>query len=465
MQPERMAGATAEYSSLLQLKAQLGPALKDYGKQHPVVLSLESQIKEMEDFIKQREKTLTISKGLARELTPDDVMKAYVGLLEADLGAMERKRRNLESEISSAEQQSKVLFEYELREEELSNEIKRQEDLYASVVERLRDINMREDSSNLILELIQEPEVGRVVSPNVPVAAVITMMSSMILAGLSVLVAELSDKRVHSAEELESVLGTRVLAHVMDFKVDPDWRKTSKQAKKSKSPVSPEVLTYHAPNFRVCEVYRSIRTELMFQQAAGNVAFGITSPSQGDGKSTSSANLAISLAKAGKSVVLLDADMRRPSIHTLFECGSKFGLSGYLSGKAKLDEIVTKGLVENLTVIRAGQPADDAAELLSSKKFADLIDSLKQQFDYVLVDCPPLLPVADPSIIAPLMDGVLLITANNSLSSQQLKQCKRILDSKNAVLCGVIVNRANDSNSSYEYAGYLNAAYYGTGND
>ena len=459
MQPERMAGAQAEYSSVLQLKAKLGQALKEFGNQHPTVLNLESQIKEMEQFIDRRDSQLGVRKGGDRELTPDDVMKAYVRLLDSDLAALTRRREDLLKEIGNAEEMAKSLIEFELREEELARGLKRQEDLYDSVVERLRDINMQQESSNLILEIIQEPDVGRKVSPSVPIGGVVAIMSTLLLAGLSVLVAELSDKRIHSAEELEQILETRVLAHVVDFQRDPESRKALKLAKKANSDIAPDVLTWHDPKHRVNEVYRTIRTEMMFHHASGQTVFGVTSPSQGDGKSTTSANLAVSLAKAGKSVLLLDADMRRPSIHKLFKCSSESGLADYLANKSELKDILNPSGADNLSVIRAGHNSDDAAELLASSRFAELIKLLKQQYDYVLVDCPPLLPVSDPAIIAPLMDGILMVATTQNLGTQELKQCKRILDSKQAVLCGVIVNRTRDSNSGYEYTGYINSAY------
>lgn len=459
LQPERMAGATAEYSSLLQLKAELRKSQKDLGEQHPKVLSLRAQIAEMEDFKSKKESLLGVSTE-APQLTPDDVMKAYIRLLQGDLDALIRNRKDVEVRLLEAEQQAKGLVEYELQNEEYSRGLSRQEDLFDSVVARLRDINMKQESSSLILEVIQDAELGEKVSPKLSIAGAIAVAMTLLLSGGGVLAAEFADKRVHSSEEIEEHLGTSVLSHIVDFDADTEARNSLKSRFKPGMSLAPSVLTWHRPACRASEAYRTVRAELIFRSSNQHTIIAVTSPNQGDGKSTTSVNLAVSLAKAGKSVLLLEADMRRPSISKLIEITAKTTLSDYLHGKCELDSSTTK-VVDGLSVIAGGNCADNASELLSSPRFADLLINLKQQYDFVLVDCPPMLPVSDPAIVAPMVDGVILVVSSKQNSVNELKECRRILDAKNANVCGAVVNRVSSSpTSGYYYGGYTQNASY-----
>ncbi len=459
LQPERMAGATAEYSSMLQLKAELRKSQKDLGEQHPKVLSLRAQIQEMEDYKSKKESLLGVNTETP-QLTPDDVMKAYIRLLQSDLDALIRNRTDVEARLLEAEQQAKGLVDYELQNEEYSRGLRRQEDLFDSVVARLRDINMKQESSSLIIEVIQDAEVGEKVSPKLSIAGAIAIAMTLLFSGGGVLASEFVDKRVHSSDEIEEHLGTNVLAHIVDFGADTETRKCVKTKFKAGMNLSPRVLAWHLPGCRASESYRTVRAELIFQTSNRRSVIAVTSPNQGDGKSTTTVNLAVSIARAGKSVLLLEADMRRPSLCTLIEVTAQANLSDYLQGKSDLNSTITK-VIDGLDVIAGGNSSDNASELLSSDKFADLLTNLRQQYDFVLVDCPPMLPVSDPAIVAPMVDGVVLVVSSKQNNINELKECRRILDSKNANVFGVVVNRVTASSSSgYYYGSYTHNASY-----
>lgn len=459
LQPERMAGATAEYSSLLLLKAELRKSQKDLGEQHPKVLSLRAQIQEMEDYKSKKDSVLGVNTE-APQLTPDDVMKAYLRLLQSDLDALVRNRTDVEVRLLEAEEQAKGLVDYELQNEEFSRSLTRQEDLFDSVVTRLRDINMKQESSSLILEVIQDAELGEKVSPKLPIAGAIAIAMTLLFSGGGVLAAEFVDKRVHSSEEIEEHLGTSVLSHIVDFGADTETRKSVKSRFIAGMNLAPRVLTYHLPGCRASESYRTVRAELIFQTSNQRSVIAVTSPNQGDGKSTTTVNLAVSIARAGKSVLLLEADMRRPSLSNLVAITAKAALSDYLQGKCELDSTITK-VMDGLSVIAGGNSSDNASELLSGAKFADLLMNLRKQYDFVLVDCPPMLPVSDPTIVAPMVDGVILVVSSKQNSVNDLKECRRILESKNAKVCGAIVNRvAASSSSGYYYGSYTQNAHY-----
>lgn len=453
LMPERMAGAQTEYSSLLALKGQLRQALSDFGAKHPEVVTLQTQIKEMEEFFLKRSAVL----GNVEEeapLTPDDVMNAYVNLLENDLLALQQRKTDLEKQINESEEKARELVSTEIENENLLREISRQEDLFSSVVERLRDINMQSDSSALIQEVIEEPRLGEQVSPNAPIAAAITMLATMLLAGSTILLAELSDKSIHSAEDLEEIYDAPILSHVPDFERDAETRLLMRKVAKIKPQFAPALIAYHDPKSRISEIYRTVRTQLLFNLGKDKKVVAVTSPTQSDGKSTNIANLAVSLAKTGKSVLLIDADMRRPTLHTIFGLQASPGLSDVLEHEVELSDGLHAELAENLSVITCGEIPENPAELLSQDSFGEFVSHVREKFDYVLIDCPPVLPVSDPCIAAKHVDAMLLVTSLDGEGVPKARYCQKSLAASGAAIGGLIVNRAGKTNGYYAYPGY-----------
>jgi capsular exopolysaccharide synthesis family protein len=449
-----MAGASTEYNSLLKLKGELSQALGEHGPNHPNVKTLQTQIQKIEEFVKERQPLLSVDED-ELQLTPDDVMGAYVRLLENDLLALKKRRDDLTKQIAEAEEKAKALVDYELEDEQRIRELQRTEELYDSIVGRLRDINMQQGTNALIQEIIESPESGTQVSPKPLIAAVICMLATMLLAGSAVIASELADKRIHSARELEDIYQARIVSHIPDLQQDAETRASIKKIGSAKPQVSPFVLAFHEPKSKISEAIRTVRTQLFLDLERDDKLIAVTSPSQGDGKSTISANLAASIAQTGKSVLLLDADMRRPAVHTLFGLSNDVGLSTVLTEESEFHDVVQRAPSKSLSVLTAGPIAESPAELLCSAKFQELLEMLREKFDFIILDCPPVLPVTDPTIIAPLSDYVLLVTTNLAEKGlPKAKQCHRSLDGCGISLGAIIVNRTQATNADYAYGDY-----------
>lgn len=457
LQPERAVGAQTEYSTLLQLKGKLKQAERDYGANHPEVRDLKLQIDEMEGFMNKRQDILTVD-DMRQQLTPDDIMSAYLSLLESDLVALKRRKVDLEKQMAESEEESKKMISIELENQELLTKLSRAEALYDSVVTRLRDINMQQDTTSLIHEEIESPKIGEKVS-RLSVAALIAISSCFVLSFASVLIAELSDKRLHSVEQIEEVYQAPVLGLIPDFNSDSRIRKLMRGLPKGSGEVAPSVISYHAGADPVSETIRTIRTQLVFELGDDKRVLAITSPNQGDGKTTVTSNLAVSLAAAGKSVLVVDCDMRRPSLHKQFGLDLANGLSGLLNKTIELGDAIRPTKAENLSVITAGGISKKPAELLSSAYFCEVLEALKNKFDLVILDCPPIIPVTDPAILAPLTDGVILVTFLDSQSEPKSRHCMRVLTGAGANLIGVVVNKGQLKSDQYyqTYSGYYNA--------
>src|SRR5262249_37980389 len=169
------------------------------------------------------------------------------------------------------------------------------------------------------------------------------------------------------------------------------------------------LIEYHKPRSPEAEAYRAVRTALYFNtHGERHKVVQVTSPNMGDGKSTVIANVAVAIAQSGRKVILIDADLRRPRAHRIFGLTARKGLAQVIAGTAELVEAVQPTVVPNLSVLPCGARPADPSELLTLPRFADLLEELRETYDYVLVDTPPLLAVSDPCAVAPRVDGVVL---------------------------------------------------------
>lgn len=201
--------------------------------------------------------------------------------------------------------------------------------------------------------------------------------------------------------------------------------------------------------FAVKEAYNSIRTNLLFtQQGEKCPIFVITSPTANNGKTINSANLAINFAQMGKKTLVIDADMRNPSLHKLFSLSSRNGLSEILAGLT--DNItVTKTDIENLSVLTSGKIPPNPTELLSSPRMDKLLDFVKEHYDCVFIDTPPINIVTDATVFAQKATGYILIVKTDTTNIPELKTTVSTLQGINANILGFILNDANSEKKKY----------------
>jgi capsular exopolysaccharide synthesis family protein len=201
------------------------------------------------------------------------------------------------------------------------------------------------------------------------------------------------------------------------------------------------------------EAYRVLRTNLHYAPAGTMLrTVLVTSAECGEGKSTTTANLGISLTQTDCSVLLVDADLRRPTLHTLLEVADSPGLSSYLSGAAAIEEVVTRTSIPNLSLIACGPIPANPADLLTSRRMRDLLQTVGGQYDMVLLDSPPVLAASDATTLAPVVDGVLLVVGSGVAPEASLRRAKDQLEAVHARILGAVVNRFDASGRDYDYS-------------
>ncbi len=254
------------------------------------------------------------------------------------------------------------------------------------------------------------------------------------------------DNRIRTPQELKAHVPVPFLGMV------PTATKT-----KDGSP-NPLVSNGASPNF--AEAIKTVRTNVLFSSAEdGLKALVITSAGPSEGKSLVAANLAISLAQVGQRVLLIDADMRRPRVHEIFEVPQEPGLSNLLTANVKSIEVLHKSGTAGLWVLSSGHIPPNPAELLGSQRFVQLIKSLQNHFDWAIVDTPPVLAVADSMIAANEASGVVFVVGADKTTRQAARAAIEQLAAARSHLVGAVLNNAAISRHPYYYQGYYRKQY------
>lgn len=208
------------------------------------------------------------------------------------------------------------------------------------------------------------------------------------------------------------------------------------------------------------EAYRVIRTSIQFAQAGKELkTLAVTSCMPNEGKSMTAANLAVVLTQAGKSVLLLDCDMRNPTVHKNFGLSNKLGISSCISMDTPLSAAVQATKVDNLYALTSGVIPPNPSELLGSEQMKNVLQRAKEQYDYVLIDTPPVMPVTDALIVSRFVDGMILVIASAEIKVEMARDVKNQLVNAGANILGVVLNKVRSEHHGYGYGYYY---YYGS---
>lgn len=216
------------------------------------------------------------------------------------------------------------------------------------------------------------------------------------------------------------------------------------------------------PKSPVSEAFRTLRTNIQFTSIDKDIkTISITSTGASEGKSTTSGNLALTVAKNGKKVLLIDADLRRSRVHEIFELPNFKGLTNVLVGESNADEVINAVKEqENLYIMTGGVKPPNPSELLASEKMKDLLEQLKTKFDFIIVDTPPVGMVTDGALIASIVDGTIFVCASGETEIKSALYTKNLLQNVNANILGVVLNKVPIHQGGYYKYHY--STYYST---
>lgn len=303
--------------------------------------------------------------------------------------------------------------------------------------------------------VINEPTLDATpVAPRLSQSLMLGIAAGLLFGFLLAAFAELSDQSFRSPADIRKRLGMSLIGHIPPIR-------TNVPAEVELA-LEPTLVAALRPKSSEAEAYRGVRTAIFFNlNGSGHQMIQVTSPNQGDGKSTLAANLAISIAQSGKRVILVDCDLRRPRIERLFHLTDNgLGLVSVIIGECEPSAAGRPSGIENLTILTSGPKPSNPAELLTSPRFQVAIEKLRADFDFVILDTPPLLAVSDASVVAPRADGVILVFRMSNKARPTAERACDMLAQLGAKVIGVVVNGSGRAKEGYGGYGGYTAEYH-----
>ena len=392
----------------------------------------------------------------ARPMTDEETLASYLELVNSRIASLQQELNyNLEAKVLHTAE-TKKLAELDTKIEIQQQATEKVEHYLDTITTKLVEVKPSASSDanqeGFRVQTLSEASLGEVVWPILPlILAGGGLLGSLAGFGLGCLV-ELADKTFHNPDEVMKQLQVPLIGHIPVIG-------QGKRYLVEGSAIEPIICTYHRPKSQTSEAFRAVRTALYFNtQGKQHSVIQVTSPTPGDGKSTLASNLAVSIAQSGKRVLLVDADMRRPRQHATFGIEASEGFATVLSGRSAWRDCMYEcEEIEGLTLMPCGSKPQNPAELCSSPQVKTLIEELREEFDFVIIDTPPLLAVTDACPIAARVDGVILtlrIKKNVRVSAERACEMLRNLG---ANCLGLVVNGVGAQSgygSQYTYGAY-----------
>jgi capsular exopolysaccharide synthesis family protein len=439
---------------LLALLQEEQGLMRVYGEDHPEVQAVRKRIEMTREFLSPEKKQARL--GVGKAAPDEDPVETFSRNLRQQLASVKLTQQSLVGLTADEEKDARELARYEIQDASFRADIARTQQIYDQTISRLKEINLVRDFGGYDAKVISPAGAGgRIGTGFAQIVLAGVALGLLLGVGLAYL-ADMTDRSFRSPEEIRRRLGLPVVAHV------PIIEEHGPPDDLAELPLDRALAIYHRPKSGEAEAYRSLRTALYFTtHGETNKVIQISSPNKGDGKSTIAANLAIAIAQSGKRVILVDGDMRRPRVHTLFGIKPDVGLGQVIMGEATVADAVVPGGIDNLSLLTCGPRPENPAELLTQPRFELVLAELRQQYEYVIVDTPPLLAVTDPAVVVSRMDAVFLVVRLSRNGRPAAERSREILRQLRANVLGVVVNGVGKVMGAYGYQNYTYEYGYG----
>ena len=442
----------------LELHMLLDRVTVQLGSDHVNVKRLREQIDTMRQFYEQKGfappvvVNRDVDNATPAESTKRNLVDAYHRIMQQDLVHLEDLGERLKRELALAQQEAKEAALFEVEDQRRKDEIARRKEQWRTVTTELETFGVRKEQEGYRVQQIAQIRVEKSMKRVIKIVGAFGVLGVFAVFGLSYL-REWSDTRLKTMDELRANIECPVLGEVPHF---------AAAAAGHDARFDSRLCYYHRPGSREAESFRTIRAGLLHMGTSGRgTILQITSPEPGDGKSVSAANLALAIAQTGKRVLLVDADLRKPTIHELCRLPQEIGLADALRGEIDWPNAVRETQVDGLSVITSGLCPENPAELLVGSRLSVILTAARNEYDFVVVDTPPLLAVSDPAVIAPLTDGVVLVVRIMKNKRGALRRTLETLATHGVRLLGVAANDCDPSKENYRSTNY--DAYYTAG--
>lgn len=412
-----------------EVLSRLDESEKFYGDKYPLVLSLNAEKKVIKD-------------SLIKEIS--GVVSSY----DLELKTLENEMLKNRKMLAEAQKEAINLNKLDIDYSKLKREVETNKKLYDIVLERTKQADLSALLKNNNVRIIDDALVSKIpVKPRKNLILLIGLIIAAISGSLAIFSIEFFDTRFRNFKEFELLTKKPLLGIVPRFEhfENSKFKEIAFEDKKQNLAV---------------EAFRSLRTNIKLSNPDNVIKkILVTSSISKEGKTTVSTNLAVGYSFAGKKVILIDADMRKPRIHKMFGLKNEIGLSNLIVGEHTIDQSVNKNVYEGLDLLTCGPIPPNPAELLESHRFIDLLKEISGIYDIVIFDSPPLHPVSDAATVASLMDGVVLVVNINKTPRDIFKAAVSKITMPGINLMGTVINNF-DLKQEKKFKSYYAYSYY-----
>lgn len=446
----KLGGLQAKLGDLQLQAAQLSAR---FGPENPKLLEVQQQITALEKQISSGTSTLE-------------------GKLRADYERAVRDERllkeSLERAKGEASQQNQAAIQFNI----LKQNVETAKGLYNDFLQKTSQANVQVAEQHNNLDIIEPARLpGVPIGPKRLRSILIGLFLSLVLGIGLALALEYLDNTVKNVEDITRVTQLPTLAvipaiggttlRLLNNRKKAEQQGAQAAAAGALAPRPGYPLAGRESVASVVEAYRMLRTSVLLSTAGSAPRkILVTSGQPSEGKTTTAVNTAISMAQLGASVLLIDADMRRPAVHKAFKVAHPRGLSTYLSGRGSLKELIQPLPIRNLSLLPCGPIPPNPAELISSDRMRMMILKLAAHYDHIIIDSPPVINVTDPVILSTMVDGVILVVQSGKSTRELLRRAKQELSGVGAKIFGVVLNNVDfkrEGYDDYEYQRYYSS--------
>jgi succinoglycan biosynthesis transport protein ExoP len=360
--------------------------------------------------------------------------------------SLEGQLKDIEAQIASYQAQAEAATTADEK-ESLETKVTQYREIYSNLLQSYESVRLSEAQSvSSVVQVETAMAATKPIRPKTMQNTLLAMVAGVLLAAGGVVAKEATDDTIKSPEEIGRKFGLPILGVINHHNGDED------------------PITLREPKSPTAEAYRTLRTNISYASVDKPLrTLMVTSPEPGEGKTTTLSNLAVAFAQNGMQVIVADCDLRHPRTHIAFRLNNRKGMSTlFAQNSYVLDGSCQPSGVENLSVVTTGNLPPNPAELLGSKKMHAILKTMVEHADVVLLDTPPTLAVADPAVLAPAMDGVLLVVRPGKTRASALKHTIEQMKQVGAKVIGIVLNDVSTHRTtySYHYKYYRNYAAY-----
>jgi succinoglycan biosynthesis transport protein ExoP len=398
----------------------------DLGELHPRIKGLEKVVATLEQQIDNR--IQGVLAGLELK-----VRSAFAQVEQLQKDVTDAKKRE-----SDMRRKGRDYFDAKRA---LSNKTRIRDTILFRVMQEKVDLALPKESTVEITDMAEVPKTA--IRPNIPLNIALGVVVGLILGvGLAFFI-EYLDTSVKTIDDVERALGAAVLGVI---------------------PQNVGSLLDEGDESPHAEAYRVLRTNILFagRKDESQTTFSVVSGGAGEGKTTTMFNLAVVFAQMGDRVLIVDSDLRRPSMHRYMNVSNNIGLTNYLLGQVTIDEVIQTTDIPSLNFIPSGKLPSSSMGILSSAKMKEFVAEMKSRYDYVFLDAPPIMGVSDASVLASMVDMCVLVVQYRKYPQMMTQRAKEMVTKVGGNLVGVVLNNINISQDSYYYyySGYYYDNYY-----